>query len=240
MTINLFGREIIISKALLIIVIVISILILGVIGYAIDKSGQVIVIETESSKGKSGQIDLEKKFEESTSNSENEDNIVIEKINVYVVGSVKNPGIITIEKGDMISDAINAAGGANEDADLENINLVYKLTSNVMLRIRSIDEVKNEPDKGSEAGQGAQITKDSGGVVVENKKNDSQTGGVININTATESDLDSLPGIGKATARDIISYREKHGDFKKIEDIKKVTGIKDSRFNSIKDFITVD
>src|SRR5690554_1440255 len=60
-----------------------------------------------------------------------------EEIQVYVVGCVNTPGVVTLEKGQIILDAIEAAGGATEDADIENINLAYKLNSNVMIRIRS-------------------------------------------------------------------------------------------------------
>jgi len=63
---------------------------------------------------------------------------------------------------------------------------------------------------------------------------------LVNINTAGVDELDTLPGIGEAKARDIIAYREKHGRFGRIEDIMKVPGIKQNRFESIKDFITVD
>ena len=49
----------------------------------------------------------------------------------------------------------------------------------------------------------------------------------------------TLSGIGESKAKDIISYRESNGPFKTIEDIKKVTGIKDATFNKIKDNITV-
>ena len=60
----------------------------------------------------------------------------------------------------------------------------------------------------------------------------------ININKATESELESLPGIGPSTAQKIISYRNEKGKFNTIEDIKNVSGIGDSKYNSIKDLIT--
>lgn len=72
----------------------------------------------------------------------------------------------------------------------------------------------------------------------------SNTGGagssnLIDINKASKSELMQLSGIGEARALDIISYREKHGAFKRIEDIKNVSGIKDAAFNKIKDYICV-
>lgn len=61
----------------------------------------------------------------------------------------------------------------------------------------------------------------------------------ININTATQTQLETLPGIGPSTATKIITYRTETGKFKKIEDIKEVSGIGDSKFEKIKDYITV-
>jgi competence protein ComEA len=61
----------------------------------------------------------------------------------------------------------------------------------------------------------------------------------INLNTATVSDLSRLPGIGPATAKKIVDYRTAHGPFKRIEDVMNIKGIKDKKFQKIKDFITV-
>ena len=68
-------------------------------------------------------------------------------------------------------------------------------------------------------------------IVIVNKK--------ININKATESELESLPGIGPSTAQKIINYRNEKGKFNNIEDIKNVSGIGDSKYNNIKDLISI-
>ena len=62
---------------------------------------------------------------------------------------------------------------------------------------------------------------------------------LVNINSATQEQLMSLPGIGSSRAADIISYRNSNGRFERIEDIMKVSGIKESAFNKIKDYIRV-
>jgi len=64
-------------------------------------------------------------------------------------------------------------------------------------------------------------------------------GDKININTANLAELDKLPGVGPVRAADIISYREKNGGFKTIEDIKNIKGIGDVSFEKIKDLITI-
>lgn len=62
----------------------------------------------------------------------------------------------------------------------------------------------------------------------------------VNINKANQEELAKLPDIGPKIAEEIIKYREKNGPFKNIEDIKKVSGIGDKKFEKLKDLITVE
>ena len=62
----------------------------------------------------------------------------------------------------------------------------------------------------------------------------------LNINTATLEELSSLPRISIREARSIIIYREKHGPFKRIQDINKVPSIERTEYRVIKDMITVE
>ena len=62
----------------------------------------------------------------------------------------------------------------------------------------------------------------------------------MNINTANLDKLKSLPGVGEATAKKIIEYREKNGGkFKSVDELKKVEGIGDSKFNNLKEYVTI-
>ena len=63
--------------------------------------------------------------------------------------------------------------------------------------------------------------------------------GQININTADEKALDELPGIGPAMARRIVEYRESEGQFQSIEDIKKIKGIGEAKFNKMKEKLCI-
>ncbi|MEN6316191.1 MAG: helix-hairpin-helix domain-containing protein [Clostridiaceae bacterium] len=180
-----------------------------------------------------------------------------EQIKVYVVGCVKEPGIVTLEKGQLIDDAVRLAGGLTEQADAGSINMVYKLEENLMLYIKSKKELEPQPQNQVEKtlvkntaangslGKGAVIIKDSGESVevvgdTEDGENEEGNASRVNINTADEDELDTLPGVGEVTARDIIAFREKNGPFRKIEDIMKVPRIKQSRFDNVKEFITVE
>ena len=62
---------------------------------------------------------------------------------------------------------------------------------------------------------------------------------LVNINTADEATLTSLKGIGSAKAKAITQYRQQHGPFKTVDDLKKVSGIGDKTLAALKPFITV-
>ena len=149
------------------------------------------------------------------------------EISVYICGNVKSPGVIKIKEGTRLDEAIEMAGGANEAADLTAVNLAYRLADEDMVYIPQKGEALQSSGK---AIPGVNTVKS----VAVNKA------GKININTAGESELDTLDGVGPATAKAIIQYREQNGPFQSIEEIKNVKGIGDSKFDSIKDSITVE
>src|SRR5574341_1155089 len=64
--------------------------------------------------------------------------------------------------------------------------------------------------------------------------------GTVNINTATEAQLALLPGIGTKIASEIVNYRASNGNFKTIDDLKKIKGVGDKKFEQIKNFIVLD
>ncbi len=148
-------------------------------------------------------------------------------IKIYVTGEVVNPGIVEIEKGSTILDAVNASGGFTDEASA-NINLVYALEKNITLII-----------KGREDGGGATVMKTPGDAILIDNEN-GLIDGKININHADAGALGLLPGIGEKTALDIIDFRNQYGFFKTIEDIMKVPGIKESKFSKIKDYICIE
>jgi competence protein ComEA len=143
-------------------------------------------------------------------------------VRVYVSGAVAAPGVYTLAPKSLVDDALKAAGGAVADADLEKINLA--------LEVRDQQQV-HVPRKG-EAAPPAPTPGAGGSAAPGGKK--------ININTATLAELDTLPKIGPSTAQQIIDYRAKNGPFKKIEDLKNVSGIGDATFAGLKDLITVE
>ncbi|MDQ0203894.1 helix-hairpin-helix domain-containing protein [Pectinatus haikarae] len=141
------------------------------------------------------------------------------KIVIYVTGAVNNPGVIELPDDARVIDAINKCGGMNEAADPENINLSMKIADGTQIKV---------PAKNSSVLAPAPAPAGS----------DSQSG-KININYADESTLDKLPGVGPSMAKRIAEYRQSEGLFQSLDDLKKVRGIGEAKFNALKDKITL-
>lgn len=151
----------------------------------------------------------------------------VQKIIIHIAGQVANPGIVQLEEGSRVTDAISAAGGILEKADLQEINLASIVEDGMKIYIPSIDERK---EKFEEIDQNEMKDK-----TIEATKRK----GKVNINTASKKELITLEGIGETTADRIIEYRKEIGKFKTIEDLKSVKGIGDSKFNKIKEKVEV-
>ena len=139
-------------------------------------------------------------------------------IYVHICGAVINPGVYQVPVGTRVYQALELAGGSSDDAYLSGINLADKLADGQKVYI---------PSEGENA-EGI-LSTDSGDVQSV----------MININTASEAELMTLPGIGQSRAKDIINHRVKNGLFESINDIMKVSGIKEAAFEKIKDLIKV-
>lgn len=169
--------------------------------------------------------DLEIINNENISNTEVREEV--DKIKVYVTGEVKFPGVIELESGARIEDAINLAGGTTDKSDLSLINLAYSLEDGEKLYIPNLDENFKEQ----------YITKENAEGIVESTNSDNKS--KININTGDIAELSNLPGVGSSLAQKIITYRQTNGKFKTIEDLKNVSGIGDKKYESLKEYICV-
>ena len=185
----------------------------------------------------------ENNIEDNTIDNKKENKIGIlnnkNTIVVHVVGEVNSPGVVTLNEGARIIDAINAAGGKTEEADLSKVNLAYIIEDGVQIYIPSISETSKIGENNEE--EIKYIREDAGeGIILASASEEIDTKQVkVNINTANLEKLQTLPGIGESTAKKIIEYREQNGKFSKIEDIKNVSGIGESKYNTLKDNITV-
>ena len=147
------------------------------------------------------------------------------ELKVYVSGSVASPGVYSLNPGDRVENALEAAGGPSEDADLDCVNLALRVEDEGRYHFPGEEDgckaVLWEP--GSEEFDGGQQTQ----------------GGLIDLNTASVDELKELPGIGDVKARAIIDHREANGLFTEIQQAMDVTGIGPATFNGMKDLITV-
>ncbi|MBQ2681959.1 MAG: ComEA family DNA-binding protein [Eggerthellaceae bacterium] len=141
-----------------------------------------------------------------------------ETLFVHVSGCVANPGLYELEEGSRLASAIEAAGGFTEDAACDSVNLARRLEDGEMVVVLPMS-----------AGSGANEE------IPEVKTASS----LININTATAEELEQLPGIGPSTAQKIVSDRMANGSFKSPDDLKRVTGIGDKKFETISALICV-
>jgi competence protein ComEA len=208
----------ILNKKQKIIVVVLIIIMCIVIGYY-------IISKTE----KYDYSDIEKISNIIEEDQEVDDNIIENKIVIHITGEVEEEGVIELEKGARISDAIEEAGGTTEEADLSNVNLAYSLSDGQKVKIPNINEKDEE----------IIVVEEKAGdyIIIEGNKSKEEK---ININKAAQTEIETLPGIGPSTALKIINYRNEHGKFKNIEDIKNVSGIGDSKFENIKEYICVE
>ena len=132
-------------------------------------------------------------------------------ITVHVSGGVAEPGVYELARGSRAQDAVEAAGGASEEADLERINLARVLQDGQQVYV---------PVAGDDSAEGVTFP--------------------ININIASAEQLTLLPGIGAVTAQAIVDYRDEEGPFTRIEDIQDVPGIGPTTFETIRELISVE
>lgn len=209
-------------------IIFISIIIVCVIGtyYLFIKEKE--YIENDSNLIVSNGIEKEAK-ENDTKDIEEKNKIV-----VYIAGAIKNEGVYELEENSRITDIIEKAGGLTDDANINNINLAYILQDGVKVYIpkdNDKNEIKDETN--------IYVSKENGESNIDNGTSVETKNSKININTATQTELETLPGIGPSTATKIINYRKENGKFNSIEELKKVSGIGDSKYNKIKEMIRI-
>lgn len=172
---------------------------------------------------------------------------------VDVKGAVKKAGVYELKEKSRIIDAINSAGGLNDNADTSVTNLSKYVGDEMVIviytkeEVDKFKEVKQEEIKKEEQCviyndviiNDSCTNNDLGGSKEEiNDSNKSEVDVKISINTADIELLMTLPGVGESKAKSIIEYREKT-PFTKIEDIMNVSGIGEKAFEQIKEYITV-
>jgi competence protein ComEA len=152
---------------------------------------------------------------------EDQKNIADMKIIVDLKGEIVNPGIYEANDGERVQDLITKAGGFSKNADKLKVNLAQKVKDEMVIYVPKIGEEINVS------------------LFDEAESTTNNSEGKVNINSANKDQLQTIPGIGPSKADAIIEYREQKGEFKKIEEIKNVTGIGEKTYEKLKDSISI-
>lgn len=153
-----------------------------------------------------------------------DENVEINEMKVYISGEISKEGVYEFEDGDRLDDLIKKAGGLTENANAKDLNLAMKLEDEMKIYIPSIYEVSSDD------------ANDTIPIITSDSKDSSKD--KVNINNASKEELMTLPNIGDKRADSILEYRESN-KFETVEDLKNVNGIGEKFYQSLKDLITV-
>lgn len=153
-------------------------------------------------------------------------------ITVYVSGEVVKPGVYVLLATSRVIDALQAAGGATNQADLVVVNLAAPLVDAAQVFIPRIGSTPRVTLPRPHAGINLPIAGGSGGAGVGGGA--TSAAGIVDINSATLSDLDALPGVGPSTAQAIIDYRTANGPYASVDELLNVRGIGPSKLAAMR------
>lgn len=140
---------------------------------------------------------------------------------VHVVGEVRSPGVVELQAGARVQDAIAAAGGATEDAVLAGVNLARTVGDGEQLVV---------PDA-----EGAPAVSASGGAPGATDS----AGGLLDLNAADVAALETLPRVGPALAQRIVDWRTANGRFSSVDQLLEVPGIGQKTLDGFRERVRV-
>lgn len=156
---------------------------------------------------------------------------------VSVVGLVHKPGLVTLDEGARIADALAAAGGPLDGADVIGLNMARRVADGEQIVV-GIGAPAGEPAAmGSSVSPGTATTARPG--VPPTTGGDAASPGPVNLNTATVEELDTLPGIGPVTAAAIVAWRDANGQFSSVDQLGDVDGIGPARLEKLRNLVHV-
>jgi competence protein ComEA len=164
-----------------------------------------------------------------------------------VAGAVRRPGLYSLPAGARVAAALERAGGARARANRAAVNLAAKLADGQQVFV-PMQGRGGEVTPGAGGGGAADAAAGSAvaapgvdasgsGRSAAGAGGPAAVGAPISLSNATQAQLEQLDGIGPALAQRIIQYRDQHGGFRSIDELKDVSGIGDKRFDALKDSI---
>ena len=187
--------------------------------------------DTTEDVGKVKEEDTAKKKDDAVPDTEDRP----EKLYVHVCGYVNQPGVYELQQDSRVFEAIEAAGGMTTTAAFSYLNQAELLKDGQQIYVPSQEEV--DSGKVMSTRNASESDETSSVQVVENVSG--QDDGKVNLNTASKEELLTLNGIGDVRAQAILKYREEHGEFRSIEELMEVEGIKKGTFQKLKDQIKI-
>lgn len=144
-----------------------------------------------------------------------------EGLYVHVLGEVVTPGLYIVDQDARLVDALAAAGGTLDAADLQAVNLARPLSDGEQIVVPKIGaEAATDAAPGGAGGEAA-------------------SDGVLNLNTADQAALETLPRIGPALAQRIIDWRDENGRFRSVDDLLAVPGIGEKLLAGVREKVRV-
>lgn len=147
-------------------------------------------------------------------------------ITVHVLGAVSSPGVFRLESGARVIDVLETAGGLLPSGDVGELNLAAPVPDGAQLLVGTTDNPQGEIRLGTVAG-------------ASSTGQDSPTTTKVNLNTATTTQLETLPGVGPVMATRIIEWREQHGRFTDVQQLREIDGVGAKTFDRLAPFVEV-
>ena len=159
---------------------------------------------------------------------------------VSVVGLVHQPGLVTLESGARIADALEAAGGALDGADVVGLNMARRVADGEQIVVGLGAVPGQAPAMGSSVVSGASTVPGPAAVGGSSAPTSGSPGaGQVDLNGATVEQLDTLPGVGPVTAAAIVAWRDAHGRFDSVDQLGDVDGIGPARLEKLRTLVVV-
>ena len=158
---------------------------------------------------------------------------------VHVAGAVAKPGVYRLPRGARVHDALERAGGADQSADLDSVNLAQKLEDGQQILLPLKPPPGAPPREARPAANPPAGTRAAPRESAKRAKFTQPGRDIVDINTAGAEQLQQLPGVGPAMAERILSHRKENGPFTDPEQLMDVSGIGDKKFARMKAFVRV-